>query len=160
MADVFSKRKRSQVMAAIRSKGNKLTELRLAAIFRAHSIKGWRRHQLIPGRPDFLFMRQRIAVFVDGCFWHGCRWHCRMPKSRHEYWIPKIARNKQRDLEINKTLRKLGWRVCRIWEHSLKNPERTAVRFQAILGKTMQSRLNAANHGNNSTHRTRFQTDS
>ena len=80
MADVFSKRKRSQVMAAIRSKGNKDTELKLAAILRAHGIKGWRRHRPLPGKPDFIFPKHRLAVFVDGCFWHGCRWHCRMPQ--------------------------------------------------------------------------------
>jgi len=68
MADVFSKRKRSQVMAAIRSKGNKDTELKLASILRAHGIKGWRRHQPLVGKPDFIFLKQRLAVFVDGCF--------------------------------------------------------------------------------------------
>ena len=72
MTDVFSKKKRSQVMAAIRSKGNKTTELRLASILRAHGISGWRRHQPLFGKPDFVFRRERLAVFVDGCFWHGC----------------------------------------------------------------------------------------
>ena len=94
MADVFTKKKRSQVMAAIRSGGNKDTELKLAAILRAAGITGWRRHQPLPGRPDFVFRRARLAVFVDGCFWHGCRAHCRMPKSRTEYWQPKIVRNR------------------------------------------------------------------
>ena len=71
MTDVFSKKQRSQVMAAIRSKGNKTTELRLASILRAHGIKGWRRDQPLFGKPDFVFRRERLAVFVDGCFWHG-----------------------------------------------------------------------------------------
>jgi len=82
VADVFTKKKRSEVMAAIRSTGNRATELRLAAIFREHGITGWSRHQPLPGKPDFIFRRERLAIFVDGCFWHGCRWHCRMPKSR------------------------------------------------------------------------------
>ena len=67
MADVISKRKRSQTIAAIRSKGNKDTELKLAAILRAHGIKGWRRHRPLPGKPDFIFPKHRLAVFVDGC---------------------------------------------------------------------------------------------
>jgi DNA mismatch endonuclease (patch repair protein) len=136
MADVFSKQKRSQVMASIKSSGNKVTELKLASIFRSHGIKGWRRHKSMPGKPDFIFLRQRLAVFVDGCFWHGCRWHCRMPKSRGEYWTPKIARNKRRDAEIRKRLRSLGWRVHRIWEHSLKRPDRVIAQLKAILAMT------------------------
>jgi DNA mismatch endonuclease, patch repair protein len=134
MSDVVSKKKRSEIMAAIRSRGNKATELKLVAIFRAQGIKGWRRGADLPGSPDFIFRPQRIALFVDGCFWHGCPWHCRMPKSRGEYWIPKIARNKRRDWEIRKKLRILGWRVFRIWEHSLKKPERVAAQLQAMLG--------------------------
>src|SRR6266704_3667265 len=96
MADVFSKKKRSQVMAAIRSRGNIDTELKLASIFRAHRIKGWRRHQRLPGSPDFVFRRERVAVFVDGCFWHGCPKHGRTPDSNRGYWLPKLKRNKQR----------------------------------------------------------------
>jgi DNA mismatch endonuclease, patch repair protein len=154
MADIYSKKKRSQVMAAIRSSGNKVTELKLASIFRSHGIKGWRRHKSMPGKPDFIFLRQRLAVFVDGCFWHGCRWHCRLPKSRCGYWTPKIARNKQRDLEIGKQLHRLGWRVCRIWEHSLSKPERVAARLHAMLGNASESRLNGANNVNTATHST------
>jgi DNA mismatch endonuclease, patch repair protein len=82
MPDVFTKKKRSQVMALIRSRGNRDTEIKLASLFRAARITGWRRHQPLPGRPDFIFRRERLAIFVDGCFWHGCRWHCCMPKSR------------------------------------------------------------------------------
>jgi DNA mismatch endonuclease (patch repair protein) len=108
VADVFSKKKRSQVMAAIRSSGNRATELRLAAILRAHGITGWRRLQSFPGKPDFVFRRERLAVFVDGCFWHGCRWHCRMPKSRRAYWQPKIDRNKTKDRAIHALLGRAG----------------------------------------------------
>ena len=133
MADVFTKKKRSQVMASIRSRGNKATELRLASILRAAGITGWRRHQPIPGHPDFVFRRQRLAVFVDGCFWHGCRWHCRMPKSRTEFWNPKIATNKKRDRTVNSLLRRRGWRVLRIWEHSLRDPARPAAMVHTAL---------------------------
>ena len=133
MADVFTKKKRSQVMAAIRSKGNKATELKLAAILRTAGVTGWRRHQPLPGHPDFAFRRARLAVFVDGCFWHGCRWHCRMPKSRTAFWNPKIARNKKRDHVVRLLLRKQGWRVLRLWEHSLTNPVHTLQKVQAAL---------------------------
>ena len=97
MADVFTKKKRSQVMAAIRSRGNKDTEVKLAAILRASGITGWRRHQALPGRPDFAFRRERLAIFVDGCFWHGCPKHGRKPTSNRTYWLPKLRRNRERD---------------------------------------------------------------
>ena len=133
MADVFTKKKRSQVMAAIRSRGNKATELKLASILRAAAINGWRRHQPIPGHPDFIFRRARLAVFVDGCFWHGCRWHCRMPRDNRGYWRLKIARNKKRDRAVSKLLRSRGWRVLRIWGHALHSPETVAARITSEL---------------------------
>ncbi|HOX39256.1 MAG TPA: very short patch repair endonuclease [Candidatus Brocadiia bacterium] len=120
-------------MAAIRSKGNRATELRLVSIFRAHGITGWRRGQSLPGKPDFTFRRERVAVFVDGCFWHGCRWHCRMPKSKRNYWQQKISRNKARDKAINKALRQSGWHVHRIWEHSLTDPIVVIAKLQLAL---------------------------
>jgi len=120
-------------MAAIRSRGNKATELQLVAILRASGITGWRRHQALPGRPDFVFRRQRLAVFVDGCFWHGCRWHCRMPKSRTAFWNPKIARNKKRDRTVRVLLKSRGWRVLRFWEHELSNTPRALRKLQAAL---------------------------
>lgn len=116
-------------MAAIRSKGNKATELKLVSILRAHGIKGWRRHQPLPGKPDFLFRRERLAVFVDGCFWHGCPKHGRKPGSNRKYWLSKLARNKHRDLAVSKNLRRSGWRVMRIWAHALENTEVTAKRI-------------------------------
>lgn len=120
-------------MAAIRSKGNKSTELKLVAILRAHGLTGWRRHQALPGRPDFIFRKERLAIFVDGCFWHGCPKHCRLPKSRVEYWNPKIARNKLRDRGSRTILRSAGWRVCRVWEHELREPDRVAARLGRLL---------------------------
>ena len=133
MTDVFNPVKRSQVMAAIRSSGNRNTELRLMEIFRSRGIIGWRRNQQVIGKPDFIFRKRKVAVFVDGCFWHGCRWHCRMPKSRQNFWEPKISRNRKRDRVVASILRQRGWRVVRIWEHSLRNPERCVARMQAAL---------------------------
>lgn len=133
MTDSLTKRKRSEVMAAIHSTGNRATELRFAAILRAHGITGWQRHQPLPGKPDFVFRRERLAVFVDGCFWHGCRWHCRMPKSRQNYWKLKISRNKIRDKTIQGILQEAGWQVHRIWEHSLDEPKSVVARFTFTL---------------------------
>lgn len=147
-------------MAAIRSTGNKTTELRLASIFREEGIIGWRHGQRLPGMPDFLFRRERVAVFVDGCFWHGCRWHCRMPKSRGQYWVPKIVRNRERDLKVGKELRRAGWQVCRIWEHSLKKPAQVAARVRAILGNGPKIRLNARSNASIATHRAKIRGDS
>jgi len=109
-------------MAAIRSRGNKDIELKLAAIFRSALISGWRRHQVLFGKPDFIFRSMRIAVFVDGCFWHGCHVHGRKPGSNTGYWNPKLARNKARDRRVSAELRKTGWKVLRFWEHELSRP--------------------------------------
>ena len=119
MADIWSKRKRSEVMRRIRSQGNEATELRLIALLREHRISGWRRKQALPGKPDFVFREQRVCVFTDGCFWHGCPTCYRRPGSNREYWDEKVQRNRKRDQEVNRVLRKAGWRVLRIWEHEL-----------------------------------------
>ena len=106
-------------MATIRAKGNKDTELALIKLFREHGITGWRRHLDVFGKPDFAFRKKRLAVFVDGCFWHGCPRCYRRPESNRKFWDTKIARNRERDRQVSRELRRLGWRVIRIWEHAL-----------------------------------------
>ena len=120
MADVFTPAKRSAVMSLIRSRGNRATELRLIALMREHGITGWRRNAPVFGKPDFVFRRERVAVFVDGCYWHGCPQHATKPRTNAAFWRKKFAANKARDLLVNRTLRKAGWRVVRIWEHELE----------------------------------------
>ena len=122
----------------------KATELKLASILRAAGITGWRRHQPLPGRPDFSFRRERLAVFVDGCFWHGCRWHCRMPRGNRGYWRLKIARNKRRDRAVSKMLRVRGWRVIRIWGHSLCAPGAVVSRVSSELNAAFRTYNNTA----------------
>ena len=132
MADVFSKAKRSAVMARIRSRGNRATELVLAALLRRHGLTGWRRHLEIRAaaagrrrfrvRPDFVFRRQRVALFVDGCFWHGCPRHGTLPAGHRPFWRRKLAGNRARNRRVNRALRRLGWRVVRVWEHELARP--------------------------------------
>ncbi len=119
MPDVFTKARRSQVMAAIRSRGNNDTELAMIRLFRRHRITGWRRGVPLFGRPDFVFRAHRLAVFVDGCFWHQCPRHCRMPAGNRDFWAAKLAANRRRDRLVTRTLRALGWRVLRVWEHEL-----------------------------------------
>jgi len=119
MADIWSKAKRSKVMSFIRSHGNTATELKLIEIFKAHCIIGWRRKQNLTGKPDFVFRKERVCIFVDGCFWHGCPKCYRRPGSNRAYWDAKVQRNRKRDLLVTRVLRKDGWRVLRIWEHQL-----------------------------------------
>jgi DNA mismatch endonuclease, patch repair protein len=121
MVDVFTPAKRSEIMAGIRSCRNERTELRLIRLFRIERIAGWRRRQKIFGMPDFVFPASKIAVFVDGCFWHGCPSCKRGPKSNQDFWHRKFAKNRRRDRTVTRTLQKNGWRVVRIWEHSLKD---------------------------------------
>ena len=145
MPDVFTKAKRSEVMSRIRSRGNKDTELILTSLFRQHQITGWRRHLQIriaarekktfKVRPDFVFRQMRLAVFVDGCFWHGCPKHGTQPKGNAAFWRKKIANNQTRDRLVTKTLRQTGWRVLRIWEHELARKKQPALlrRLQKAL---------------------------
>ncbi|MEI6073469.1 MAG: very short patch repair endonuclease [Verrucomicrobiae bacterium] len=129
MPDVFTKSQRSEVMSRIRSTGNASTELAMIRVFRAHGITGWRRNKklrfLVRGssflvRPDFLFPERKIALFVDGAFWHGHPTRCRIPKTRRAWWQAKIEGNKARDQRQNRLLRKKGWKVVRIWQHELE----------------------------------------
>ena len=119
MPDVFTKTKRSEVMSRIRGRGNKDTEQALAKLFRRHRITGWRRNQKLFGKPDFVFPKFNIAVFVDGCFWHGCPKHSNMPANNREFWRRKLSANKTRDALVTRMLRRAGWRVLRVWEHEL-----------------------------------------
>jgi len=153
VSDVFSKAKRSQVMAAIRSKGNKATELKLVSIFRANGIVGWRRNHKTMGKPDFIFRNERIALFVDGCFWHGCPIHCRMPNSNRRYWFQKIARNQKRDVRVRTWLRGMGWRVLKVWEHELRLPRRVLLRIQLCLGSAQKNKLALRNNLNTISHK-------
>jgi DNA mismatch endonuclease (patch repair protein) len=116
MADVFTKAKRSAVMSLIRSRGNRATELRLIALMREHGITGWRRNAPVFGKPDFVFRRERVAVFVDGCFWHGCPRHATMPANNRTFWKAKLARNAARDRvwECALSRRRSGRTILRI----------------------------------------------
>ena len=118
--DTVNKEERSRIMSRVRSSGNKSTELAFIRILRQNSIKGWRRHYKLTGNPDFVFPSHKIVVFIDGCFWHGCPEHCRIPSSNRNYWKDKICRNEKRDRVISRQLRNADWIVFRFWEHDMK----------------------------------------
>jgi DNA mismatch endonuclease (patch repair protein) len=117
---VYDKEKRSAVMRKIKGKGNKSTEMALIAVFREQCISGWRRGYPVKGHPDFVFLKERIAVFVDGCFWHGHDCRNTHPKDNEEFWAKKIGGNVERDKAITQRFEDRGWLVLRIWECQLK----------------------------------------
>ena len=135
MSDVFTRQKRSLIMSANRGSGNRSTERSLRARLVAAGISGWRINAKdIPGKPDFVFDKENLAVFVDGCFWHGCA-NCRnIPATNRPFWKRKIEGNKRRDIAVSRKLRKDGWRVLRFWEHQIRRePERCLKKLRAIL---------------------------
>jgi DNA mismatch endonuclease (patch repair protein) len=120
MTDIFSKKQRSEIMKAVKSKGNKSTEIKLVEIFKFHDVTGWRRNSNLVGHPDFIFPKKRVAIFADGCFWHGHNCRNVNPSNNAEYWQNKIKRNKARDKAMTKELNQKGWKVVRIWECEIK----------------------------------------
>jgi DNA mismatch endonuclease, patch repair protein len=135
MVDMFSRQQRSEIMSKVKGSGNRATELRLIAIFREYKIRGWRRRKAVFGKPDFIFPASRLAIFVDGCFWHGCPTHGSIPVSNRLFWLRKIKRNCDRDRLVNRELRKTGWRVLRIWQHDLRKPALVARRIGRSLSR-------------------------
>ncbi|HUB66233.1 MAG TPA: very short patch repair endonuclease [Candidatus Methylacidiphilales bacterium] len=130
MVDSWTTAKRSEVMALVRNKGNKSTELRLIALLRYAGIKGWRRHPKLPGKPDFVFPELRTVVFVDGDFWHGNPATYRPPKSNIAFWERKIRYNRENDKRVNANLKKRNWIVVRLWESELnKKPDKVALKL-------------------------------
>lgn len=120
MTDIFDSSKRSEIMSKVHSKGNKSTELELIQIFKQNNIVGWKRNYPVKGHPDFVFLDKKVAVFVDGCFWHGHDCRNTRPKDNSDYWSKKRERNMKHDKEITELFEKRGWKVVRIWECELK----------------------------------------
>ncbi len=120
MTDVFSKKRRSEIMRLVKSKGNRSTEMRLIELFKARRIVGWRRNSALIGHPDFIFPKKRVAVFADGCFWHGHSCRNLTPSQNADYWREKIQRNRIRDRAVSKELKRQGWTVVRLWECEIK----------------------------------------
>lgn len=132
MADNLTKAKRTRVMTAIRGRGNRTTELAMAKVLRRAGLRGWRRHVALPGTPDFCWPRLSVALFVDGCFWHGCPRHYQPPSTRRTFWRDKVISNQARDRRVSAELRALGWRVLRVWECRVEQAS-TVHRISATL---------------------------
>ncbi len=131
---------RSRNMQAIRSGGNGSTEASFRMLLIGASVRGWKmRVSELPGSPDFFFGAQRLTVFIDGCFWHGCPRCGHIPKTNRVYWQAKIARNRRRDRSVSRALKKLGYRVIRIWECQLRtDPEKCLQRIRRSLRENQE----------------------
>src|SRR5574341_1068969 len=140
MVDVFTKKKRSEVMSRILARDNKETEEALVKLFRRNRITGWRRHLPLFGRPDFTFRKQRIVVFVDGCFWHCCPEHSNRPVNNRLFWERKLEANRRRDHLVTRTLYAQGWCVIRLWEHELVRRNEKACLNKIRRALTVDSR--------------------
>lgn len=135
MSDIFDKEKRSEIMSVVRSKGNKSTELKLIKFFKDNNIIGWRRNYKVKGHPDFIFLKRKIVIFVDGCFWHGHDCRNTRPTDNSEYWKNKRERNIKHDKEVTALFESRGWIVIRIWECELKksNASRLIEKLNILL---------------------------
>ena len=128
----------------------------MVAVLRGAGITGWRRQlelriKNVEGRnkacllnlksrpfrvrPDFVWRRERVALFVDGCFWHVCPWHGTRPASNKAFWREKLAKNRARDRLVTRRLRKAGWRVVRVWEHTLPRAARDDRELEKLVAK-------------------------
>jgi DNA mismatch endonuclease (patch repair protein) len=137
MADNHTPEQRSANMARIRSSGT-TPEKQLYATVRTALGHKWRIDRNVtgmPGRPDLVIPSLRLVIFADGCFFHGCPAHYRAPLSNREYWLPKIARNIERDSVHQSTLEAVGWIVWRVWEHDLN--KKALPDTQVILGNRL-----------------------
>lgn len=124
MSDIFDNEKRSYIMSKVRSKNNKSTELELIKFFKENNITGWKRNYPVKGHPDFVFLDKKIAIFVDGCFWHGHDCRNTHPSDNAKYWRKKRERNIKHDKEVTALFEQRGWTVIRIWECELKKKKK------------------------------------
>ena len=127
-------------MAQVRSQRNRSTEWRLRARLIRSGICGWQLNAPdIPGKPDFVFRSERLLLFVDGCYWHGCPKCYRRPSTNRDYCDAKVARNRARDTKTSARLKRDGWRVIRIWEHQLSDIDSVLRRVRSVLESPCRS---------------------
>jgi DNA mismatch endonuclease (patch repair protein) len=137
MADVFTKKKRSEIMSKIRSRNTVLEAYFCKQVSKKFYPEGFRyrkNYRGLPGCPDIAFLKHKVAVFIDGDFWHGYNFNKRSSRLPKKYWIAKISGNIKRDHKVNKKLRDRGWKVIRVWEHEIKkNLETSILKIQKAL---------------------------
>jgi DNA mismatch endonuclease (patch repair protein) len=139
MSDNLTPEDRLKTMRAVKGKGTKL-EQRFFSMLAGMRIGGWKKNvSEIVGKPDVVFLDQKVVVFIDGCFWHGCPvCQRKLPKTNKEYWEQKIKRNILSAKSVNQTLQQDGWKVIRVWEHEMRDSK-------AMLG--IKKKLNDALNG-------------
>lgn len=131
--DMFSKQKRSEIMSKIRSKDTKL-EIAFRKALWKKGLRYRKNSNKYFGKPDIVLKKYKTVIFLDSCFWHGCKKHCRIPVTRKKYWETKIKRNKQRDKEVNQYYKKMSWKIFRTWEHEIKKDLDKAI-FKILKNK-------------------------
>jgi len=120
-------------MGKIKSKETKL-EKSVWKILSEHGIRYRKNSAKHFGKPDIVIASKKLVIFIDSCFWHGCKKHCRIPEANHSYWIEKISRNKERDKEVNDYYKKIGWKGLRFWEHDiLKNNDKIILKIKKLI---------------------------
>lgn len=133
--DKVDKKTRSLIMSRVKSKDSKIETI-LRNLLTRKGLRFGKNSSKYFGKPDIIFVSKKTAVFLDSCFWHGCKSHCRLPESNAEYWREKISNNRKRDMTVNKEYKKMGWKVVRIWEHNLKkNGEKIASKIATTIAK-------------------------
>jgi len=144
--DTLGKEDRSERMLRVRAKGNRSTELKFRMAITRRGIGGWKMHdRSLPGCPDFVFHEVKLAIFVDGCFWHGCPVSKRpLPVTNRVYWTNKVAYNITRSQQVDAELRSKGFEIMRVWEHSLRSRE-SVTRLLEELSERLQARNPAVN---------------
>lgn len=133
MTDVLTPAQRKQNMSRIRGK-NTGPEIKLRKLLWSQGLRGYRIHYNLPSKPDIVFTKKKIAIFIDGCFWHKCPVCFQEPETRKDFWMKKIQSNVERDIKVNLQLLKAGWTVIRFWEHEVrKNPEQILSKIIDLL---------------------------
>jgi DNA mismatch endonuclease, patch repair protein len=137
MPDAFSKEKRSQIMASVRSIETK-PEIFVRKFLFSKGFRYRKNDKMLPGSPDIVLPKYKTVIFVHGCFWHGHK-NCKasvLPKSNIEYWVSKISSNMNRDKKKNLELKKLGWNVIIIWECQIKNSDIRILKLNKLIEKS------------------------
>ena len=135
VTDVHTSEQRSRNMAAIRGKDT-TPEMNIRRMLYARGIRGYRIHYPITGKPDIVFTKKKVAIFIDGCYWHKCPQCFQEPQTNRDFWMEKINGNVERDKRVSTELTDNGWTVLRFWEHEVrKDPESVVNRIAEAVQK-------------------------
>ena len=133
MTDVLTKEQRSYNMSQIKGRDTK-PEISLRKLLFRKGARGYRTRYKLNGKPDIVFSKKKIVIFIDGCFWHKCPKCFIEPETRKKFWKEKLNGNVKRDREVNRLLEKEGWKVLRFWEHQIrKSAEKAAKKIMQEL---------------------------